>query len=185
MLLFISCILQWGMQWLLGISGKANIIKEYLIMLIQSPFLVITFFLTYIIFIGEEYGWRGFLQPLLQKKYGMKKGIILLGIIWGLWHIPVSMFFYLPDNWIIQNIFQIGTCICFAIFLGYVFEKTKSVWLVAFLHFLINNSYTLVDVNEKNAYIGAILAFISLMICFVPFIKSKVFCENKENMKNN
>ncbi|GAB5616688.1 type II CAAX endopeptidase family protein [Faecalimonas canis] len=180
LLLFSSCILQWGMQWLLGISGKANIIKEYLVMLIQSPFIVITFFLTYIFFIGEEYGWRGFLQPLLQKKYGMKKGIVLLGIIWGIWHVPVSMFFYLPDSWIIQNIFQIGICICFAIFLGYVFEKTQSVWLVAFLHFLINSSYILVDTNQKNAYIVATLALISLMICFVPFIKTKVFVKTKK-----
>lgn len=84
------------------------------------------------------------------KEIWNEKGIVLLGVIWGIWHIPVSMFFYLPDGWIIQNIFQVGTCICFAIFLGYVFEKTKSVWLVAFLHFLINNSYTLVDVNEKK-----------------------------------
>jgi membrane protease YdiL (CAAX protease family) len=33
--------------------------------------------------IGEEFAWRGLLQPLLTEKYGLFKGVTLLGIIWS------------------------------------------------------------------------------------------------------
>lgn len=48
--------------------------------------------LVLIIFVaGEEIGWRGFLQTPLIEKYGNLVGIILLGIIWGIWHAPVAL----------------------------------------------------------------------------------------------
>ena len=45
--------------------------------------LPINYLLTIIAFLGEEYGWRYFLMPIMQKKFGMKLGVILLGIVWG------------------------------------------------------------------------------------------------------
>lgn len=39
--------------------------------------LVINFYLSFIAFFGEEYGWRFFLQPMLQKRFGLKGGVIL------------------------------------------------------------------------------------------------------------
>lgn len=36
---------------------------------IMLPVLVINYFLSYIIFFGEEYGWRYFLQSVLQKRF--------------------------------------------------------------------------------------------------------------------
>lgn len=36
--------------------------------------------------IGEEIGWRGFLQPLLETKYSIMFSSISVGLIWGLWH---------------------------------------------------------------------------------------------------
>jgi membrane protease YdiL (CAAX protease family) len=36
---------------------------------------------------GEEIGWRGFLQPILEKKYTVLVASIVVGTIWGLWHI--------------------------------------------------------------------------------------------------
>jgi membrane protease YdiL (CAAX protease family) len=37
---------------------------------------------------GEEYGWRGYLQSELIK-IGKRRGVLLLGLIWGAWHYPV------------------------------------------------------------------------------------------------
>jgi membrane protease YdiL (CAAX protease family) len=39
---------------------------------------------------GEEYGWRGFLQSELTK-LGNLKGVLLVGLIWGIWHFPVIL----------------------------------------------------------------------------------------------
>jgi uncharacterized protein len=37
--------------------------------------------------IGEEIGWRGFAQPLLQKSVGALRAAIVLGVIWAIWHL--------------------------------------------------------------------------------------------------
>lgn len=39
--------------------------------------------------LGEEYGWRGYLLSGLTKLYGKKKAVLLTGIVWSLYHIPV------------------------------------------------------------------------------------------------
>ena len=39
---------------------------------------------------GEEFGWRGYMMPKLIELMGMPKAIIFGGIIWGLWHAPLT-----------------------------------------------------------------------------------------------
>jgi len=42
------------------------------------------------LFLGpvEEFGWRGVLQPILQRHMAPIWAGLLIGVIWGLWHLP-------------------------------------------------------------------------------------------------
>ncbi len=52
--------------------------------------IILSIFINMIILLGEEYGWRGFLLPELTKNYGKLKATVLVGIVWGLFHVPVT-----------------------------------------------------------------------------------------------
>jgi uncharacterized protein len=93
-----------------------------------------------IIAFGEEYGWRGFLQPELIK-LGRVRGVFVLGVIWGIWHWPVIwMGFNYPGQPVLGSVFMVAYCIILAYFLAYAVFKSKGVWTAAYLHALNNQA---------------------------------------------
>lgn len=69
----------------------------------------------------EEPGWRGFLLPRLQQRSTPVRATLLLGLIWGLWHLPVSPLALL----VIMPI---------AFFYTWLYNRTHSVVLCMLLH---------------------------------------------------
>jgi membrane protease YdiL (CAAX protease family) len=95
-----------------------------------------------ILFVGgpvEEFGWRGYLLPKLREKYSFIVTILLLGMIHGVWHIPLH---YL--NGTVQEAIPIYefVLITVAITVSYVFvyEYTKSLIPFIVLHWAANFS---------------------------------------------
>lgn len=39
--------------------------------------------------LGEEFGWRGYAWPLLRTRHGWRTSSLVLGGLWGLWHLPL------------------------------------------------------------------------------------------------
>ena len=42
--------------------------------------------------LGEEIGWRGFLLPELLKRMSPLAASLVLGVVWGLWHLPIDLY---------------------------------------------------------------------------------------------
>ena len=54
----------------------------------RLPILVLPFFLFDALTNGEEMGWRGYILPRLQAKHNALVSSLILGLIWGFWHLP-------------------------------------------------------------------------------------------------
>ncbi|WP_242825886.1 CPBP family intramembrane glutamic endopeptidase [Metaclostridioides mangenotii] len=81
-------------------------------------FLPIMSFASMYYFIGEEYGWRGFLQDILFDRFGKRLGVIMLGVCWSLWHLPLQFTLYSPKTPILGTVNHLIFVIGLSIFLG-------------------------------------------------------------------
>jgi uncharacterized protein len=95
--------------------------------------------------LGEEPGWRGLALPRLQRRNGALTATLILGVLWGLWHLPLFLVkgidgpFTLPGF----GLFLLGV-ITFAIFLTWVFNNTGGSLLIAIvLHATFNANSSL------------------------------------------
>lgn len=142
-------------------------------------FLPVSFPLQFIIFLGEEYGWRYFLQTSLQQRLGKRIGVILVGFIWGIWHLPLNLFYYSPASPFYSVINYIIYCIGSAIFLGFVYMKTKDIWTVSIIHFLNNSLVSLLfsskGVNTTRDLKSVLGTLIYICIIYVPFLFTKEY----------
>lgn len=103
-------------------------------------FMPVNFILAFAAFFGEEYGWRYYLQPILQERFGVRTGVLILGVVWGLWHLPCDFFYYVtPDKGLIMTTSQIITCVTLGIFFAFAYMKTENIWVPVILHYMNNN----------------------------------------------
>ncbi|HWA89359.1 MAG TPA: CPBP family intramembrane glutamic endopeptidase [Rhizomicrobium sp.] len=85
---------------------------------------------------GEELGWRGFLQGALTQKLGTARGIALLGLIWSFWHLPGLLAGYNYPQYPVLGAFVLFPVMLVAVsfFLGWLTIRTGTFWPAAIAH---------------------------------------------------
>jgi membrane protease YdiL (CAAX protease family) len=115
--------------------------------------------------LGEEFGWRAYLQPKLLP-LGERKTFLWMGLIWGVWHAPVIAMGYnygyqypgAPWAGILLFIwvsFVLGT------FFGWATLRSQSVWPAVIGHAVLNGTASAVwlfTLGEPNPLIGPLVS---------------------------
>ena len=125
LVVFTATVGQLTINRLLGISFNETLfltqLANFLPLLILGP-------------LSEEIGWRGYALPRLQTRWNALTSSVIVGVIWGLWHLPLFM--------------MVGTS-----------QYELGIPFIGFLVGFIANSvfYTLLYNNTKHSLWSAIL----------------------------
>jgi membrane protease YdiL (CAAX protease family) len=126
---------------------------------------------------GEEIAWRGFLQGVLVERLGVWKGILLLGFLWSMWHLPIQLYGYnYPENpftgsFIISPLILIG----YSFFMGWLTVYSKSFIPAAIAHGAGNGiqegiiSQIELTTPELNMYLIRLLTSVTIGLIFLYF----------------
>ena len=86
----------------------------------------------------EEIGWTGFAYPRMRGRLGWLPAALLLGLLWGLWHLPVvdSLGAASPHGSYWPEFFAafIAVLIAIRVLIAWTYEHTASPRLAQFLH---------------------------------------------------
>lgn len=149
--------------------------------LLAQPWMIPPMFVA-MFFIGgsiqEEFGWRGFALPRLLNKWNPLKASLILGAIWGIWHLPL---FLIPDTG--QYYMPLGVFLilveAFSVLITWAYIRTKlSLFSALLFHTSINTMLSVFPSIEKVPG-GSQVGFVYLTIGYVIVSLSVIVIESK------
>lgn len=136
--------------------------------------------LNFITCFGEEWGWRGYLLPKMSEKFSLIPMLLINGIIWGVWHAPLTA---LGHNYGLSYsgfpftgiLMMCLFCTVLGVFFSYVSLKAKSC-IPAILGHGAVNAFAAIGIyftkDGGNPFVGPAPTGI---IGMLPFIFTAVF----------
>ena len=120
----------------------------------------------------EEVGWRGFLLPILQEKYAPLKASIIIGFVWGLWHLPIYLAINpYGDRTFTYFLFMFIGCFALSIIATWLYNSTKgSLFICILFHNAINTSAAYFYGNLKGNEFRPLIILIVLLVVTAIFI---------------
>lgn len=111
-------------------------------------------FYLFIPFFGEEFGWRAYLTPKLTELMPEPVAVLVSGVIWGLWHAPLTCsghnfgvdYPFFPFLGILMMCIM---CVCMSSFLTLITKRTGSVFPASLAH------------GANNQLSGVIISFMA------------------------
>jgi hypothetical protein len=112
---------------------------------------------------GEELGWRGYALPQLQARYSALYASIILGLLWGIWHLPL---YWTAGNarttmsvgWLLAGL------VLEAILYTWVFNHTKGSLLLALLFHASTAVTSLFLASSIVPWVGFVVTLVVVII---------------------
>ena len=109
---------------------------------LSTALLVVSFLVGQLILgpLGEELGWRGFALPRLLQRFSPLAASLILGVIWGVWHLPSFYVSSLVQSSLAIPVFLSGA-LCMSVLATWLYLHTGgSVLITVLFHLAFNAS---------------------------------------------
>lgn len=153
-----------------------------------NPLIIVPAFI-YILFlggpVGEEFGWRGYALDRLQARFNALNSSVLLGIVWGLWHL---LLFFMEDQEIYRNVPIIGfilDTILLSILFTWVYNNTNgSILAILLFHTTGNLAHFIFPAMATNlgGLYSVILNVIVVTLVLIIFGPKRLVRERKQEI---
>jgi hypothetical protein len=179
----------YGLTWLLGLGQpdwQLTDFRELVIsaganpsefpspsVLLPAMFLA-TFFVTpffnSVFGFGEEFGWRGYLLPKLMP-LGKTRAYLLVGVIWGLWHVPVILIgFNYPGYPVLGVVWMAGMTTALSFYINELALRHQSSILAGWMHGVFNSQgYGIWRIlfADVNPLLGGMTGLVGIAVWFI------------------
>ncbi len=158
------CSLAWYAFLIIGIPLVFILGSTFRGNLLNDPFpfasmqsVLVSLFLAAIKGPIEEFGWRGLALPLLQRKFAPLWAGVILGVIWGVWHLPAFLLSGTQQSGWSFTAFFFG-CLAISVIATALFNQSRgSILLAAFFHFSLMNPL-FPDAQPYDTYLLIVIA---------------------------
>ncbi len=130
----------------------------------------------WVIAIGEEFGWRAYAMPRLNRHYPVAISGLIVGVVWAVWHVPAAMIgtgvpqqmpFVLFTVWVILG----------ALLMGWMYTRTQSVIPAILFHASANAAFIYLPLLPEH--LGVLWPFI-LFATLIGAIVVVVYARNRD-----
>jgi uncharacterized protein len=128
-------------------------------------------FVVFALIVGEELGWRGYALPRLLAERSALAASLILGALWGVWHLPTFFVPGAPQYGLPFSAFVLLT-MAYSVVMGWVYVHARgSVLIASLLHGAINLSqgFFLGGVDPAKEYwllaaVYGVVAFVLVVV---------------------
>jgi uncharacterized protein len=114
----------------------------------------------------EEVGWRGFALPRLQKRNNAVLATLTVGVLWGLWHLP--LFFWIGSPMTHYPFFAWFIGIVASSFIyTWLYNSTKGSLLVVTLFHVFGNTFPAIIAGVSIIALGIVYCVVAVLLVVV------------------
>ena len=160
----------WGLALLLGAEVEYPVLWGRPVLEVL-PLYALTFGLTALAQGGmEEPGWRGLLQPELQKRFSPLIAALIVSVFWSLWHLPLYLNGFYPGDLLGGMLGGAVFRVLLAIFLAWFYNRSGgNLFLMIFLHTCFNVMVNFLPVSDLWMLV------VWLVVVIVVVVKDKMW----------
>ena len=112
---------------------------------------------------GEEFGWRAYAMPWLTAKFSWRTASLIIGIIWGLWHLPLFYISGTAQSQMPLLVFMLNI-IAGSVVFGWLYQHTRPNIVPSIVLHVSLNAWAGILIIVPTSTIGGPFAMVTTLL---------------------